>query len=847
MTHASAQYRFGRFVLNPQARELIEDGRLVALAPKVLDALLWLFEHRERAVGRDELGAAIWGKADFTDGQLDQLIWGLRRALGDSGSEKSVIRTVPRFGYRWVAEVEPLLPPVEAEPAPLAPTRVDEEPSPASEGAGSAAAPSATPIPAKPNPAPGRPAPPTALPNEVHRRRFPRLALVAAIVLLLAAAWSLQRWQRSVPDGTTAAPAGVAPATAPLVAVLPVAMDPDSGSQWAWLRLGLMDLLAARLVEGGVHVVPAHNLIALMGGQDGALPSVEKVREATGASIVIAPSIQRTSDGWRLRVTLSGLEGAAREIEVHEKEPTATARHAADRVLVMMNREPVTGRLGEERTGEEAIALRINAAVASQRFDIAQHLLDEVPPELRHAPQVRFMGVHVLLAQDRRAEALAELKALAESGPVAVQDADLHSSILQALGAVLVRSGHPAEALEPLDRAVEVASKTRSAENYGAALQNRAALNVMLGRWPEADADFAQARVAMEMTGDTLGLAELEANEASALINRQRYAEAAALQARTIEHLQRFPAGEALRVAYGNQIAMELDLLNTPAALEVAGKALKNLENPPDERAAAWLAVQVARAEVAAGRYGEAERRLLVLRAKLDPASPPDRQSNAQLLLARIALERSNLAEAARLAASADELRSAPELAAAHFSKSRSAASLLRIRALLALQETAQAKAVLHGFIGWAQESTHPDVLTHLRLAQALVSARADSAEVAQRHFDAALGAADQAAPVSLAEVVVAYGSQLLDAREIGAATRVVGRVARWAEQDFDCALLQARLYHAIGQPEPWRRSLAAARRLAGERDIPPALAVAPAPIVARGIDRSGSAQPLKD
>ncbi|WP_300619116.1 winged helix-turn-helix domain-containing protein [Dokdonella sp.] len=814
-TQSLKQYRFGRFVLDPQARELYEDGRLVALAPKVLDALLWLFEHRERAVGRDELGAAIWGTADFTDGQLDRLIWGLRRALGDSGNERTMIRTVPRFGYRWVADVEPVMPAVEAETAAVVPevAVVDEEPP-------VAPAPEAVTVPtAGSGPGPGS-AP----------RRFPRLALGALVLLVLAAAaGSLHFWHRPAAEDAEPATASAAPATAPLVAVLPVAMDPESDSQWAWLRLGLMDLLAARLVEGGVHVVPAHNIVALMGGRDGALPSAEKVREATGASIVVAPSIHRTSDGWRLRLDLTGLDGA-REIEVHESEPTATARHAADRVLVMMNRVPVTGRLGEERPGEDEIALRIDAAVTSQRFDLAQQLLDEVPPALRHAPQVRFMGVHVLLAQDRTTEALAELEALAGTD----MDVDLRSSVLQGWGAVLARTGHPAEALVHLDAGVEAARKGHSAENYSSALRNRGAARVMLAHWSEADADFAQARIAMEMIGDSLGLAELEADEAAALINRQRYAEAAVLQARAIERLERFPAGEALRVAYGNKIAMELDLLDTPAALATASRALRSIEKtPPDGRADPVLALHISRADLAGGRFEEAERRLLAVRAGLDPAAPADRHSNAQLLLAQLAFERGDATEAARLVAYAEELRSKPALAAAHFAKRRSEAALLHVRALLAQQRAAEAGDVLRTFVQWAGGSTHPDVVARLRLAEALTSARGDSPEAAARHFDAALEAASKATPASLAQVAVAYGTHLLGAGEIGPATRVIGRVAQWAERDFDCALLQVRLYHALGQPEPWRRALAAAQSLAGERRIPPVLALAPVPVAA--------------
>ena len=49
----------------------------------------------------------------------------------------------------------------------------------------------------------------------------------------------------------------------------------------------------------------------------------------------------------------------------------------------------------------------------------------------------------------------------------------------------------------------------------------------------------------------------------------------------------------------------------------------------------------------------------------------------------------------------------------------------------------------------------------------------------------------------------------------------MIGRVAPWAEHDYDSALLQVRLYHALGQRGPWAKALAQARALAGERDLP--------------------------
>jgi len=65
--------------------------------------------------------------------------------------------------------------------------------------------------------------------------------------------------------------------------------------------------------------------------------------------------------------------------------------------------------------------------------------------------------------------------------------------------------------------------------------------------------------------------------------------------------------------------------------------------------------------------------------------------------------------------------------------------------------------------------------------------------------------------------------------KDLAAASRVAGRVAGWAAQDYDAALLELRLYHAIGNATAWQSALSRARALAGERVLPVELVVAPA------------------
>ena len=89
-------YRFGEFLLDPATRELRERGALVALPARAFDCLAYLVEHRERAVGRDELIAAVWGRVEVSEALLSHTIVKVRRSLGDTGNEQCLIRTVPQ-------------------------------------------------------------------------------------------------------------------------------------------------------------------------------------------------------------------------------------------------------------------------------------------------------------------------------------------------------------------------------------------------------------------------------------------------------------------------------------------------------------------------------------------------------------------------------------------------------------------------------------------------------------------------------------------------------------------------------------------------------------------------------
>jgi DNA-binding winged helix-turn-helix (wHTH) protein/tetratricopeptide (TPR) repeat protein len=103
-----AVFEFGWFHLNPAERLLLREKVPVQLPPKAFDALLVLLENRGRLLEKDELLKKIWPDTFVEESNLAQHISILRRALRDGEDGFQYIETVPRHGYRFVAEVREL-------------------------------------------------------------------------------------------------------------------------------------------------------------------------------------------------------------------------------------------------------------------------------------------------------------------------------------------------------------------------------------------------------------------------------------------------------------------------------------------------------------------------------------------------------------------------------------------------------------------------------------------------------------------------------------------------------------------------------------------------------------------
>jgi DNA-binding winged helix-turn-helix (wHTH) protein/Tol biopolymer transport system component len=105
MTGPASTYAFGPFRLEPAKRRLLRDGEPLPLTPKAFDTLLLLVQNRERVMEKEEVLRLVWPDAVVEESNLAQNVFTLRKALGDTPEGARFIATVPRRGYRFVADV----------------------------------------------------------------------------------------------------------------------------------------------------------------------------------------------------------------------------------------------------------------------------------------------------------------------------------------------------------------------------------------------------------------------------------------------------------------------------------------------------------------------------------------------------------------------------------------------------------------------------------------------------------------------------------------------------------------------------------------------------------------------
>ena len=99
------RYLFEEYAFDTDRRELHRGADVVSITPQVFDLLDYLIRNRERVVSKDDLINAIWNGRIVSDAALTTRLNAARNAIGDSGEEQRLIKTLPRKGFRFVGQV----------------------------------------------------------------------------------------------------------------------------------------------------------------------------------------------------------------------------------------------------------------------------------------------------------------------------------------------------------------------------------------------------------------------------------------------------------------------------------------------------------------------------------------------------------------------------------------------------------------------------------------------------------------------------------------------------------------------------------------------------------------------
>src|SRR4051794_24526281 len=99
--------KFGGFELDRSANKLFKGGTPIKLAPQPFKVLLLLLDRHGQVVSRGEIQRHLWGESTFVDFErgINFSINQIRGALCDDAEKPRYIETLPKLGYRFVAEV----------------------------------------------------------------------------------------------------------------------------------------------------------------------------------------------------------------------------------------------------------------------------------------------------------------------------------------------------------------------------------------------------------------------------------------------------------------------------------------------------------------------------------------------------------------------------------------------------------------------------------------------------------------------------------------------------------------------------------------------------------------------
>jgi DNA-binding winged helix-turn-helix (wHTH) protein/tetratricopeptide (TPR) repeat protein len=814
---AACGYRFGAFTLDIGKRELWRAETCVTLQPKVFDCLAYLVEHRDAAVSRDELIGAVWGRADVTDNVLGQIIARARHAVEDTGDEQRVIRTVVRFGYRWVAVVDAIrdAPEVPA-PAPPPAVRVAVDLAAPAIDAAVPAPEARAPSVADPAAAAtvGAPAGATARPGmrAELRRPLPRHvpAILCAVGVLAGAGWGVARMHRTRAPERSAHPVDGAAVILPVTVV--------AVGDFAWIRLGIMDLVAERLREAGQPVMPSDSVVAWTHGFSDRSPGADDVAalaEAIGARWVTQARAELVADRWR--VSLHTVYGPVLTTEAEDRDVLAAARAAADQLAAEMGL--VLPGDAPQAAGEgAAVVQRARAAILANQLEDGRALLDSASRELQAQPEIRYQRARIELLSGHFAQARAGFAALL-AAPAAGHDPLLRADALYGRGVAEMRQSMYGEAEASFAEAVALLDgrkEPRARSILGRVFNVWSGIHTEQHRFELARGELARARMTLQGVGDPVTLGSVDNNAGWLAKAQGRPAEGLPFFERAAERA-RTTRDVAIELrARVNASECQLALLDPAAALAGDARVRELVAAVADPRLRQFASARRVHTLAASGHLAAARQLVRELRDREPEVRDGPVTALVEGMAAEVAESQDEVVRASLASLAATSAPDDPRYVRAW---------LLLFRAEQAAGRAEPAARAVTEATAWAEHDRGPEGQVYAALLRAEQAAAAGQ-PTAQGAFEQALALADAGSvPDHVLQVASAYAEYLIRRGERTALAAVAGRVAAWAPRDYEAALLQLRVHQATGDGDAWRSTLALARALAGEREIPATLA----------------------
>jgi DNA-binding winged helix-turn-helix (wHTH) protein len=788
-------FRFNHFELIPDTRRLLLAGADVAIGVRVFETIVYLVQNRHRAVGRDELLSAVWGRIDGGDATLAQAVLKARRALGDDGNAQNYIRTVARFGYQWVAPTtecaaaEIVVPVRSAERGDIRSDTVKQE---------------------------SAHAPETTRRDEVaQRKRRLRLligAVAAVVILATALSFALMQPRKSAESSlapTHPAESGTVPG---LIMVTPTrvqSMAADDG----WMRLGVMSLSAQALAGVPGHAVVSDEATLAAVVHVGADAGVEKLRAATGAAVVIVSEASRVGEDWRLDATVFNADGSAQIVSARAGDPIAAASSLARNLRDLLAPEG-TGDASEP-IGPDVLALtaHMKAAILEAQNGRALALLDKAPKAVAQAPQVVLLQAEALIQLAKAQDAIDALRPLVDRAAVSAPPPRWLPDAWTALGDSELSLGHPAQAEAYFRRAIQL-DGVADRRSLGLAWRGLGIAQIVRNDLDGAEQSYLRARLELEPVGDRLLLARVTDGLGYIATTRGRMADALLLYEQAADMgaaagLNETELGSRLNIAQAHHY-----LLHHALALDKLRALLPRIQAVDYPALHRFGSIAYANALIETGAFSEARAELARLGEDSHANAATDAVVDVRLDEAQIHLALGDAQAAVVLAEAVQrehDAESAPDL--------RLEALATLLNAELAAGDRKAAAALAGDSAVWTPANSGAPARVHAHVAQARFATQAGDAAAGLDHYRQALALAREfGTPLVLRDAAVPYAQYQLDAGAIDQARATASIVGPYAEEDFGIALLMARVAAATHDQDLARSYFAQARRLAGER-----------------------------